>query len=46
MQRLLDRGLVRLHPQRVRDTGLAGALEGLAEIRENKFPGEKLIFTL
>jgi hypothetical protein len=46
MQRLLDRGLVRLHPQRARDTGLAGALEGLAEIRENKFPGEKLIFTL
>jgi NADPH:quinone reductase-like Zn-dependent oxidoreductase len=46
MQRLLDRGLVRLHPQHVRDTGLAGALEGLAEIRENKFAGEKLIFTL
>ncbi|KIM92888.1 hypothetical protein OIDMADRAFT_36230 [Oidiodendron maius Zn] len=46
MQGLLDRGLIRLHPQRVRDTGLAGALEGLEEIRQKKVSGQKLIYTL
>ncbi|KUJ22234.1 NAD(P)-binding protein [Mollisia scopiformis] len=46
MQGLLDRGVVRLHPQCVRDTGFAGALEGLEEIRQKKISGQKLIYTL
>lgn len=45
-QGLLDRGMVKLHPQRVRDTGLQGALEGLEDIRQKRFPGEKLIYTM
>ena len=46
MQSLLDRGLIRRHPQLVRDTGLAGALEGLEDIRQGKMSGQKLIYTL
>lgn len=46
MQGLLDRGLVRIHPQIVRDTGLDGVLEGLEDIRTKKVVGQKLIYTL
>ena len=46
MQGLVDRSLIRLRPQLVRDTGLAGALEGLRDIRQNKVAGQKLIYTL
>lgn len=46
LQSLLDRGLVRPHPQIVRDTGLAGALEGIQEIRSKKNSGRKLVYTI
>ncbi|KAK0383742.1 hypothetical protein NLU13_9653 [Sarocladium strictum] len=46
LQSLLDRGLIRPHPQLVRDTGLAGALEGLDELRSKKVTGQKLVYTL
>ncbi|OAA66676.1 Alcohol dehydrogenase superfamily, zinc-type [Niveomyces insectorum RCEF 264] len=46
MQGLVDRGLVRLHPQLVRDTGLAGALQGLDDLRQKRVVGKKLIYTL
>lgn len=46
MQSLVSRGLIRFHPQVVRDTGLAGALEGLEDIRSKKVSGKKLIYTL
>ncbi|KFH40857.1 hypothetical protein ACRE_084260 [Hapsidospora chrysogenum ATCC 11550] len=46
LQGLLDRGAIRTHPQRVRDTGLRGVLEGLDDIREKRVSGEKLVYTL
>ena len=46
LQGLLDRGLIRTHPQRIRDTGLTGALEGFEDIRSKRVSGEKLIYTL
>jgi NADPH:quinone reductase-like Zn-dependent oxidoreductase len=46
MQGLLDRGQIRTHPQLVRDTGLAGALEGLEQLRTKKVSGQKLIYAL
>ncbi|PSR84132.1 chaperonin 10-like protein [Coniella lustricola] len=46
LQSLLDRGLVRPHPQIIRATGLAGALEGIQEIRAKKNAGQKLVYTL
>lgn len=46
LQGLLDRGLIRTHPQLVRDTGLAGALGGLEELRAKKISGQKLIYVL
>lgn len=46
MQGLLERGLIRFRPYRVSDTGLAGALEGVEEIRPKKISGRKLIYTL
>lgn len=46
LQGLLDRGLIRTHPQLIRDTGLAGALEGFEDIRAKKVSGQKLIYTL
>ncbi|KAF4502345.1 Zinc-binding dehydrogenase family oxidoreductase [Fusarium agapanthi] len=46
MQRLVDRKLIRFHPQLVRDDGLAGALEGLNDIRSKRVSGMKLIYTL
>ncbi|KUI56333.1 Enoyl reductase LovC [Cytospora mali] len=45
LQGLLDRGMIRTHPLRVRDTGLTGALEGLEEIRAKKVSGQKLVYT-
>lgn len=46
LQGLLDRGLIRTHPQCVRDTGLVGVLEGLEDIRAKKVSGQKLVYTL
>lgn len=46
LQRMLDEGHVRTHPQLVRDTGLEGALEGLDEIRRKQVSGKKLVFNL
>jgi NADPH:quinone reductase-like Zn-dependent oxidoreductase len=46
LQRLLDRGLLRTHPQLVRDTGLAGALGGLEDLRSKKISGQKLVYLL
>jgi NADPH:quinone reductase-like Zn-dependent oxidoreductase len=46
LQNLLDQDLIRTHPQRIRDTGLAGALEGFEDIRAKRVSGEKLIYTL
>ncbi|KAH7062708.1 chaperonin 10-like protein [Paraphoma chrysanthemicola] len=46
LQRLLEEGQFRTHPQLVRDTGLEGVLGGLQEIREKKVSGQKLTFTL
>ncbi|VUC37646.1 unnamed protein product [Clonostachys rosea] len=46
LQGLLDRGMVRTHPQRVRDTGLEGVLEGFEEIRSKQVSGQKLIYIL
>ncbi|KAK4236132.1 zinc-binding dehydrogenase family oxidoreductase [Achaetomium macrosporum] len=46
MQGLVERGVIRLHPQLVRDTGLAGVLEGVDEIRQKAVSGQKLIYTL
>lgn len=46
LQRLLDRGLLRTHPQLVRDTGLAGALDGLEDLRSKKISGQKLVYLL
>ena len=46
LQELLTKGLIRTHPQLVRETGLAGALDGLEDIRSQKFSGQKLIYTL
>ncbi|KAK3181870.1 putative secondary metabolism biosynthetic enzyme [Lecanicillium sp. MT-2017a] len=46
LQNLLDRGVIRTHPQRVLDTGLAGALDGFEDIRSKKVSGEKLTYTL
>ncbi|KAF1957272.1 GroES-like protein [Byssothecium circinans] len=46
LQRLLDEGQIRTHPQLVRDTGLEGVLDGLREIREKKVYGQKLTYTL
>lgn len=46
LQQLLDRGLIRTHPQLVRNSGLAGALEGLEDIRAKKISGQKLIYVL
>ncbi|RKK07592.1 hypothetical protein BFJ66_g16674 [Fusarium oxysporum f. sp. cepae] len=46
MQGLVDRKLIRFHPQLVRDDGLAGALEGLDDIRSKRVTGKKLIYTL
>lgn len=46
MKGLVDRKLVRFHPQLVRETGLAGALEGLDDIRTKKVLGQKLIFSM
>ncbi|KAF7548815.1 hypothetical protein G7Z17_g6813 [Cylindrodendrum hubeiense] len=46
MQGLVNRKLIHFHPQIVRDSGLAGALEGLDDIRSKKISGQKLIYTL
>lgn len=46
LQSLLNSGLVHPHPQQVRDKGLAGALEGLHQIRSNKGLPYKLVYTL
>jgi NADPH:quinone reductase-like Zn-dependent oxidoreductase len=46
LQTLLDRGLIRTHPLLVRDTGLEGALEGVADIRAQRISGRRLIYTL
>lgn len=46
LQRLLDEGKIRTHAQLVRDTGLAGALEGFEEILAKKVSGQKLTYTL
>ena len=46
MQGLLERKLIRPHPQLIRETGLAGALNGLEDLRTKKVSGKKLIYTL
>jgi NADPH:quinone reductase-like Zn-dependent oxidoreductase len=46
LQRLVDQGLVRTHPQLVRETGLQGALGGLDDIRAKKVSGQKLVYLL
>jgi hypothetical protein len=46
LQKLLDEGQIRTHPQVVRDAGLEGVLEGLQDIREKKISGQKLTYTL
>ncbi|KAL7782698.1 hypothetical protein V8C43DRAFT_194128 [Trichoderma afarasin] len=46
MQGLVDRKLIRFHPQLVRDGGLAGALEGLDDIRSGRVSGKKLLYNL
>lgn len=46
LQGLLDRGLIRMQPQLVRDTGLEGALEGLEDIRAKQVSGQQLVYTL
>ncbi|KAH6845640.1 hypothetical protein B0I37DRAFT_380772 [Chaetomium sp. MPI-CAGE-AT-0009] len=46
LQRLVDQGLLRTHPQLVRETGLAGALGGLDDIRAKKVSGQKLVYLL
>ena len=46
LQTLLDRDLIRPHPQLVRETGLEGALEGIQEIRSTKGLSHKLVYTL
>jgi NADPH:quinone reductase-like Zn-dependent oxidoreductase len=46
LQTLLNSGQILTHPQQVRDTGLAGALEGIFEIRSAKGLPYKLVYTL
>ncbi|KAK3299487.1 uncharacterized protein B0H64DRAFT_355625 [Chaetomium fimeti] len=46
LQRLLNEDLLRTHPQLVRETGLAGALGGLDDIRAKKVSGQKLVYLL
>lgn len=45
LQSLLDRGLVRTHPQLVRDTGFQGILHGMEELRSKAVSGQKLVYT-
>ncbi|KAI0972281.1 hypothetical protein F4678DRAFT_429841 [Xylaria arbuscula] len=46
MKSLINRGLIRSHPQSIRDGGLAGALNGIEDIRQKRDGGKKLIYTL
>jgi hypothetical protein len=46
MEGLVKRGHVRFHPQVVREGGLAGALEGLDDMRKKRVVGQKLIYNL
>lgn len=46
MAGIVKRGLVRFHPQLIRDGGLEGALQGLDDLRSKRVAGKKLIYTI
>lgn len=46
LEGLLENGLIRNHPLRIMNGGLAGILEGLREMKEGKVSGEKLVYRI